>query len=40
LRFVATSVNDIEQSIQKNEERLRKHFLGMKVSERQVWPWS
>lgn len=39
LRFLMTSLDEIDQSIRNNEERLRKHFLGMDVSERQVWPW-
>jgi hypothetical protein len=39
LRFLMTSLDEIERSIKDNEERLRKHFLGMDVSVRQVWPW-
>lgn len=37
--FLAASAYDIERAIKQNEETLRKHFLGMRVVERQAWPW-
>jgi hypothetical protein len=39
-RFVLTSESEIERAISKNEDDLRKHFLGMRVADRQVWPWT
>jgi hypothetical protein len=39
LRFLASCDDQIERAIRKNEEDLRKQFLGMRVAERQVWPW-
>lgn len=37
--FLASAADDIEGTIKKNEEKLRNHFLGMRVAKRQVWPW-
>lgn len=37
--FLASAADDIERAIQKNEEKLRNRFLGMRVAKRQVWPW-
>lgn len=37
--FLASAADDIERAIKKNEEKLRSHFLGMRVAKRQVWPW-
>ena len=37
--FLMSADDDIESAITKNEEKLRKEFIGMRVLERQVWPW-
>ena len=38
-RFVLTSRDEIERSIEKNEHDLVQSYLGKRVAEDQVWPW-
>lgn len=38
-RFLASQAEEVVRAVEENESDMRKEFLGMKVTARQVCPW-